>query len=167
VLRHAAWLVRYESGDDLAQGLWLRLLEREHGFRYEGREPMLKWAFAVARSFLADRRAYWGALKRRSAHVLRLTGAGGTASPGAAPEPAGTVTGPSTRASRREQLALAVRVLAVLPARDRKLVRWATEGVGADEQARRLELTPAALRKARERALERFREAYALAARRR
>jgi hypothetical protein len=58
-------------------------------------------------------------------------------------------------------------VLAVLPARDRKLVRWATEGVGADEQARRLELTPAALRKARERALERFREAYALAARRR
>ena len=95
---------------------------------------------------------------------MRLTWGGTPSSdPGAAPEPAGTVTGPSTFAMRREQLSLAVRVLEALLPRDRDLVRWSSEGVSLEEMARRLDIGYAAAQRAHLRALSRFRDAFALA----
>ena len=160
--RHAGWILRYETVEDLLQGLHLRMLERGGEFDYRGREAFLKWIYAVARTFLADRSDYWSALKRKSAGLLRLTSGGTPSDPRAIREPAGTRTGPSTFASRREQLAQAVRALAVLLPRDRDLVRWSSEDVPLEEQAGRLGITYNALKQARFRALERYRKAYAL-----
>ena len=161
--RHAGWILRFETAEDLLQGLHVRALERGKGFRYQGREPFLKWLYTVARTYLADRHAYWSALKRRSASLLRLTAGGTPRDPDSVREPAGKRTGPSTFADRREQLAIAVKALAVLPDRDRKLVRWSSEGVDLKEQAERLGLGYEACKRARQRALERFRKAFRLA----
>jgi RNA polymerase sigma factor (sigma-70 family) len=162
VTRHAGWLLRYEAQEDLLQGVHVRILESE--FRYEGRKPFLKWLYIVARTYLADRADYWSALKRQSAKLVRLTrGATPSSDPGAAPEPAGTVTGPSTFAVRREQLALAVRVLDALLPRDRDLVKWSSEGVPLEEMAGHLDISYAAAQRAHLRALGRFRDAYGLA----
>jgi len=166
VRRHAGWLLRYESADDLRQGLQLRALENEASFRHAGEKQTLKWLYTVARTYLADRADYWSALKRRPSRLLRLTfGATPSSDPGAAAEPAGARTGPSTFASRREELTLAVRVLGALLPRDRDLVKWSSEGVSIDEMAQRLDVSYAAAQRAQHRALERFRAAYTLAAR--
>lgn len=161
--RRAGWILRYETPEDLLQGLHVRALERGRDFEYRGKEPFLKWLYTVARTHLADRHAYWSALKRRSANLLRLTSGGTPRDPDSVREPAGERTGPSTFADRREQLAIAVKALAVLPDRDRKLVRWSSEGVDLPEQAERLGLSYEACKRARQRALERFRKAFRLA----
>ena len=160
--RHAGWLLRYESGEDLWQGLQVRLLEHGKTYEYRGREAELKWLYTVARSFLNDRRKYWSRLKRGSAGLLRLT-MGATPVPGAAAEPAADATGPSTFAERREDLALAVQALGALPPRDRDIVRWTSEGAETADLAARLGLTTEAARQARHRALERFRKLFRIA----
>lgn len=161
----AGWLLRFESADDLAQGAVLRVLERGGEFRYEGEDAFRGWLHTVTRSYLADRANYWSALKRRSAALLRLTAGGSSNGNGtpAAGTPRSTRTGPATTADRREQLTLAVQVLATLPPRDADLVRWATEGVDLREQAERLGISYEAARKASRRALSRFRDAYRFA----
>lgn len=160
--RHAGWLLRFETAEDLWQGLCVRALSSGTGFRYEGREPFLAWIHRVARTHLADRRSYWARLKRGSAHVLRITSGVGTSDPQAVLEPPGTLTGPATFASRREQLAFAIKALAVLSERDRTLVRLDGDGVDLRDQAENLGIGYDALRQARSRALERFRKAYRL-----
>jgi len=153
VQRHAGRLLRYETAEDLLQGIHLRALERGGTFRYRGREPFLQWLFTMARQYLADRHAHWSALRRRPARLVRLTeGAGGVPGGG---------TGPVTFADRRDQLARAVRTLALLSARDRSLVQWASDGVPLREQATRLGLGYAAAKSASRRALDRFRKLYA------
>jgi len=156
--RHAGWLLRLETAEDLLQGLHLRALERGAAARFDSRGAFLKWIHTVARTHLADRREYWSALKRDSARLVRLSTAG-------AGEAAGTGTGPFTFAARRELAAIAVRALAVLRPRDRRLVRWTAEGVSLEEQAERLGISYTAARQARTRAVNRFRKAFELARR--
>ncbi len=163
--RRAGRLLRYETEEDLAQGIRAQALERGRDFEFRTEKEFLSWLYSVARSYLADRHAYWTALKRRPARLLRLTWAGSDTSDAAAvPEPPGTRTGPSTFASRREQLALAVKALALLLPRDRDLVTWDAEGHSVAELAQRLAISHEAAERARRRALERFRKAYRLVA---
>jgi len=163
VERRAGPVLRFETAEDLVQGIHLRALEHESGFEYRGREPFLGWMHELARNYLARRRAHWTALKRRPAGLCRLTRAGG---PGGVAEPAGTGTGPSTFAERRELLTLAVQALDLLMERDRDLVRWASRGVTTDEIAERLQLSRTSAERARQRAVERFRKAFRLLRRR-
>ena len=156
--RHGGWVLKLESAEDLMQGLHVRVLERGGDARFVNRKAFLGWVYTVARSYIADRKTYWSALKRDSARLVRLTTAGGAARPGA-------ITGPSTFASRRELTQFAIRALAVLRPRDRRLVRWTAEDVPLEEQAQRLDLSYTAARAARQRAVERFRKAFELARR--
>lgn len=160
--RKANWLLRFESAEDLWQGLCVRALAASEQFHYEGREPFLAWIHKLARHHLADRRAYWSRLKRGSARVLRITSRGTSTDPLAVLEPPGTVTGPITFADRRERLAFAVKALAVLSPRDRQLVQMDADGMDLKEQADDLEISYEALRQARSRALARFQKAYRL-----
>jgi len=165
VTPRAGWLLRYESVEDLAQGVRVRALQRGGSFRYEGEAPFFAWLNRVAQSYLADRANYWSALKRKASSLLRLTEGGGEGVPGtaAAQPPISTVTGPETVAHRKELLTLAVQVLAALPERDAAMVRWTSEGRPLQDQARDLGISYEAAKKAGQRALERFREAYRFA----
>ncbi len=149
-------LLDHETEEDLLQGVRLRALESAGDFRYDGREAFFAWLHALARSYLADREKHWSALRRNPGALLRLTAA----------DPASTATGPSTRASRKEQLKLALEALATLFPKDRDLVRWSSEDVPLEEQATRLGVSYDAAKQARLRALERFRKAYELSTRR-
>ncbi len=153
-------LLRRESEEDLVQGITLRALERANSYRDEGAAAFRAWIAAVARSYLADRANYWKAVRRKPGALLRLT-SGGTGGV----DPAATATGPSTFAARREHLELAMRALAALPPRDRDLVRWTSEDVPLEEQAKRLKIGYDAAKQARLRALGRFRKAFELATR--
>lgn len=167
VARSAGRILRYESADDLVQGVHLRAIERASSFRYRGPGEFIGWLETVARSHLADRHQYWHALRRRPARLVRLGTAQG-ASHGAAggrDEPQATSTGPSTFTSRREQVAIALRALALLLPRDRDFVRWTCEDVPTVEQATRLGISLDAAARARQRAIERFRKAFELASR--
>ena len=165
VERRAGSLLRFETTEDLLQGIHLRALEHKAGFAFQGREPFLKWLHTVARNYIGARRAHWNALKRRPAGLFRLTRNAGS-DPGAVAEPPGTATGPSTFADRREQLTIAVKALAVLLPRDQQLVRWSSEGLDSGAMAERLGISRDAADRARLRALERFRKAHRLLARR-
>lgn len=161
--RNAAGLLRFESVEDLVQGMHVRALERGAAFEFRGEKEFLGWMHALARTYLVDRRAHWAALKRGSSRLLRLTAdAAGTADPRAVGEPAATGTGASTSASRREQLAIAVKALSVLLPRDRDLVQWHADGVPLAEQAQRLGISHEAASRASLRAKERFRAAFRL-----
>jgi DNA-directed RNA polymerase specialized sigma24 family protein len=158
----AGGLLRFETEEDLVQGIVLRALERGASFEWRGEPSFLAWLRKTGESFLADRRSHWGALKRRSGRVYRFAMGGDTQDPGVVGEPAATGTGPSTFASRRELLALTTRALDLLLPRDRDLVRWSAEDVSLEEQAARLGVGYEAAGKARQRALERFRKTFAL-----
>ena len=162
VERHAGPLLRFETAEDLLQGIHLRAIERGQGFQYRGEEAFLGWLYRVARSCLADRKEHWTAIKRKPSRLLRLTEAGGEDDAAAPPSPA---TSPPSFAERKEQLALAIQALAVLLPRDRNLVRWTSEGLTTHEQAERLGISSIAAERARQRALERFKKAYRLLAR--
>jgi RNA polymerase sigma factor (sigma-70 family) len=165
VTRHAGRILRHESAEDLVQAVHLRVLERRAAFEWRGEESFLAWLRAATRNHLVDRYAYWTALRRRPARLVRLLSAGdSTSGTSGAAEPPSTQTGPSTFASRREQIDVAVKALALLPDRDRDLVRWACEDVPSDEQARRLGISVEAAERARRRALERLRKTHAVIA---
>lgn len=161
-LQHqGGWLLRFEPADDLLQGLHVRALELEPTFEYRGREPFLAWVYQIARNHLAERRRYWGRLKRRPAALLRLT-SGGTTDGRVPVDLPDTATGPITFAERREQLTVAIRAIEVLLDRDQELVRWTSEGLSTAEMAARLDIGADAARRAKNRALERFRQAFDL-----
>ncbi len=162
--RHGSGLLRFESAEDLVQGVHARALEAD-GFRYEGERPFLSWLYTLARRHIADRHAHWSALKRGSGRVLRLTFSDAPRShTSAMPQPAAALAGPSTFAANREALVLAAKSLDALPDRDRDLVRWMSEGVPLDQQAERLTCSYAAVQRASLRAVERFRKAYSVLA---
>jgi RNA polymerase sigma factor (sigma-70 family) len=161
VERRAGSVLRFESAEDLVQGIHLNALRHGARFRYQGREPFLAWMHTVARHHIATRRAYWHALKRRPRGLLRLTRAPGTDPRGVA-EPAAGATGPSTFAGRAEHVARAARALDLLLERDRQLVQWASAGTADAEIAERLGLSRAAAERARQRALGRYRKTFRL-----
>ena len=160
--RAGGGLLAYESAEDLAQGVHLRALD-DGSFEYRSDEAFVAWLYTVAGRHVADRNDYWKALKRGSGRVLRLTmsGTGSWAGFG----PVATATGPSTFASRRELLVIVAKAMSALPERDRRLVRWASEGLSVGEQAERLELTYAAAQRAGLRAQDRLRKAVELVSR--
>ncbi len=167
VRRHAAPLLGFESEADLVQGVVCRALASADRFEDRTDAEFFGWIHTLARRHIADRADYWSAKKRGAARVLRLTWNGSSDDPHAAAAPSTGSRGPLTVAMRREMLQLALESLAVLPERDRKLVRWASEGVALDEQAGRLELSYDAVQRAAHRAMERFRRTFELAQRRR
>jgi DNA-directed RNA polymerase specialized sigma24 family protein len=162
VRARARGLLRFETEDDLVQGVVLRVLERGASFEWRGEPEFLAWLRRAGETFLADRRAHWGALKRRCGRVLRITGMGGTAGGSAVGEPSSGATGPSTFAARRELIALTARAMELLLPRDRDLVRWSAEDVPLEDQAARLGVAYEAVGKARQRALDRFKKTFAL-----
>ncbi len=70
---------------------------------------------------------------------------------------------PYTASSRREHLLQTARAFAALPARDRQLVRWMSEGLPLGDQAQQLGASTAATQRAGLRALSRFHKAFRLA----
>ena len=167
VRQQAGRLLRFESVDDLVQGVLVRALSRRHTYQHTDEDGFLGWMFTVARSHLADRHVHWSALKRKSGRLLRITAdPGGTRDPYAVAQPAGSAPGPATFAERREQLLLAVQALSTLLPRDRRLMGWFADGLPIQEQATRLEISYAAAQRAHLRALERFRKAFELLRRR-
>jgi len=156
-------LIRMESAEDLAQDVCARALRGAATFDLRDEPSFRAWLFEIARNHLEDRRDYWSALKRAGSDVLRL-GVGDVSDRSwtEVRDLAASVTGPSTFAARREQLALAARALALLLPRDRELVEALAKGLSASEHAERLGLTTAAVESARKRALERFRKTFKL-----
>lgn len=154
-------LLRLETREDLVQGIHLRALGMAGRFEYQGEAAFRGWIVEVAQRFLADRRDYWNALRRRSGPLLRWT-ASGVAGESTTGTPISTATGPSTFAMRREELTLVARALGLLGPRDRDLVQWQSEGLPLLEQSRRLAQSPESVRRAGQRALERFRKTWRL-----
>ncbi len=160
--RRAGRLLRYESSEDLVQGVHLRAIERGKGFEYRNREAFLKWLHTVANSYLVDRVAYWTALRRRPGLLLRLTAQASTPFPGAVAEPPTKNTGPITFAQRREQVDAAIRALDLLMPRDRRIVLLKREGMSIEEIGKRVDLNYNAAERAHARAVERYRKAFRL-----
>ncbi|HEX9795318.1 MAG TPA: sigma-70 family RNA polymerase sigma factor [Planctomycetota bacterium] len=158
----ARGLLRFETEDDLVQGVLQRALLAEDRFEYRGEAEFEGWLVTLARRQVADRHDYWQALKRGSSGVLRLSVSGSRTGSRHGLAPASPGPGPSTFASRRELLVISTKALAVLPERDRKLVCWMSEEVPLEEQAARLDMSYAAAQRAGLRALERFRKAFQL-----
>lgn len=163
VNRAGSGLLAYESAQDVVQGIHQRALERAPDFVDHGDAAFAAFVARIAEAYIADRHAYWSALKRNRARLLRLTGSHAAShDPRAAPTPAASTIGPGTRAELREQMALAVAVLGTLPPRDRKLVLWMTQDVPLAEQAARLGVSHAAAQRAGLRAVERFQKTFRL-----
>lgn len=161
VRKEGRGLLGFEEADDLVQGVTVRALASSESFTWQGEDAFVGWLVTLTRRHLADRHDHWRALKRGAGRVVRLTRTGGSSQQGArAPAHAGP--GPRTFASQREALILASRALAALSDRDRRLVRWSSEGTDLAIQAERLGLSSDATRKASTRALERFRKTFQL-----
>ena len=154
--RHGAYLRRYEASEDLAQGVHLHAVRHQERFEFQGEPQFVSWLLRLAGQHLADRIAHWKALKRDAGPMARISFSG------TGVEPAGSLTGPITFASRKEQLHLATLAMNGLPPRDRELVRLMTDGAGIDTIAERLAVSSAAAQRARLRAMDRFRKIYAI-----
>lgn len=165
VRREAAGLLRFETPEDLVQGICTRALAGRGNFEYRSEAECIGWLRTVARRHIADRHDYWSALRRGSGRVLRLTWGSSGGSTEASPLPPGSMTGPGTFAERRESLVIAAQALAALPDRDRDLVKWMSEGVPLREQAERLGIAYLAAQRAGLRAVERFRKTFELISR--
>ncbi|MBK6939584.1 MAG: sigma-70 family RNA polymerase sigma factor [Planctomycetes bacterium] len=163
VAAEAKSLLRFESEDDLVQGVHAHALRVAERLEWRGEREFLHWLFTLARQHLTDRRRHWFALRRDGGSVLRLT-----ASPRSADDrdrvahPRAANTGPATFAQKREQLALAAKALAVLSERDRRLVQSFSEDAPIADLAREWNASEEAVKKARQRAVDRFRATYAL-----
>jgi RNA polymerase sigma factor (sigma-70 family) len=158
-------LLRYESEEDLVQGIHLHALRVAEHFQDQGEKAFRGWILRVARQYIAHRHRYWSALRRNPGEVRRLStfASKGTA---LARHPVSPATGPVTSAARREEFALAVKAIAVLLPRDQRLVRWMCEGASVEEIASRLGLTVDAAARAKRRAVERLRAAFEALSRR-
>jgi RNA polymerase sigma factor (sigma-70 family) len=158
----AGGLVKHESAEDLAQGVHLRALNAAGHFQYQGEAAFVRWLRSVARQHISDRHAYWSATKCDAAGMLRIStgGGGSTASAKSGVDPRASATGPLTFAARREIVTVAMKAVDLLPERDRKIVRWVTEGKDIAEIAEALGVSYDAAERARLRAIERFRGAF-------
>ncbi len=168
-LRHGGRLLRFETAEDLAQGVQLAALRRAARFELRSEGELDAWLFTLARGHLADRLRHWSRLKRRSGALLRITAADvdATSDPRAVAEPARARTGPATFAARREQVVIAMKALSFLAPRDQRLVIAYRDGDAIADVAERLGLAYDAARIAQSRALGRFRKSFALLTRER
>ncbi|MFN0205160.1 MAG: RNA polymerase sigma factor [Planctomycetota bacterium] len=158
--RAATSLLRFEAAEDLAQGISIRALSVAETFVYRSDEEFFGWLIALAKQHFAKRRAYWTALRRGGGIALRLSASDSQASNASGIDPVISQTGPSTVASRREQLSLAMRALEVLYPRDREIIQWLAEDVSVEEISNRLGTHYEAAKKARQRAVDRFRRTF-------
>lgn len=153
-----ARLLRFETVEDLVQGVHIEALKAAGQFEYRSEPEYLAWIYRIARHHIYNRAAYWNALKRNSGGLIRLIDSeteGGF-------EPADTGTSPSSFAGRREQIVLIARALASMRERDQTLLRaWAC-GVSIEEAAAQLELSYDAAKRARLRAIERLKKLHRL-----
>ncbi len=160
VRRRGGRLLAKEGADDLAQSILARALERGRGCVFPNRAAFLEWLYRVAATHLADRHAYWAALRREPQRLRRIT-CDGSPDAGAVREPASDATGPGTRAGRAESARRAERALGLLLPRDRAFVEWTVADIPLEEQASRLGISYTAARQARSRALARLRSVFA------
>jgi len=161
--RRMGRLARFETAEDLAQGVALRAVDRGESFEWRGRREAYAWLLRVARGYLVDRHAYWLALRRNPGALLRITSGVETGASARAAEPPADATGPATFAERRERLDAAYAALAALLPRDQELVRLTIEGATIREMADALELSYDAVERARLRALDRLRKVHRIA----
>lgn len=161
--RAGGTLLRLESADDLVQGFCAHVIERGLDRSLADDRARRAWLLRVADNYLKDRRDHWSALKRGGCEALRLSladhDASGLREIG---ELAASVTGPSTFAMRREQVAIAALALDMLLPRDRELIEGLCAGRTLEEEARTLGLSRDSAGRARERAVERFRRVFRL-----
>jgi RNA polymerase sigma factor (sigma-70 family) len=163
VERHGSGLLRYETAEDLVQGVHLRAIEIADRFEYRGDKEFFAWIAKIARHHIANRHEYWSAMRRNAGKLLRITlDRSQTRSGTRGVEPAGAGRGPSTVAARREEAALAMKALSVLFPRDRELLEGFGAGLSVEETAERLGLSYEAAKRARQRAIERFRKTFEL-----
>lgn len=160
--RHGSGLLRFESAEDLAQGVSLKALRGEKHFTYQGEEPFIGWICTLARQHIADRNAYWKALKRNAGPMLRVTYGPAATDAGAGVAPADIARGPRTFAGVREQVEMAARALATLPPRDAQIVELIQAGEDVQTIADTIGVSYAAAQRARLRAIERFKKAFEL-----
>ncbi|HVR72972.1 MAG TPA: sigma-70 family RNA polymerase sigma factor [Planctomycetota bacterium] len=166
VERRASGLLRFESAEDLVQGIHLRALRVADRLEYRGEKAFYGWLLKVAQQHIADRHEYWSARKRDGGRMLRITACGTfSSSKTGAVSPAAQGTGASTLASRKEELAIAARAVALLLPRDQELVRYFSEGLSVAETAGRIGISGDAAERARLRALDRFRKTFELLSR--
>ncbi len=152
IRKHAGLrLLRYESVDDLAQGVVCKALQLGERFTYEGDQAFVAWLQCVTRNFIGNRVDYWRAARRDTTRVVRLLEAESQEL-----DPTSSITSPSSRAARKEQLIRVTRAMAGLPERDRALVLMAARGLTTSEIGRQLGLQPDSAKKARQRALKRL-----------
>ncbi|MBK7403500.1 MAG: hypothetical protein IPJ41_02415 [Phycisphaerales bacterium] len=155
-------LLRFESEEDLAAGAMQEAIRSLDRLQWQGEPAFRGWLAQIARRHLSGRREYWFACKRHPGALLRLSVSGLGGERLERRELADSAAGPRTFAFRREQLLLAVRALAMLLPRDKDLITWTTEDVPLTVQAERLGITPQAAERARSRAIERLRKAFAV-----
>lgn len=161
----AKGLTRYETEEDLVQGIHIHALSVVEHFEYRSENEFIAWLFTVARQHMVNRQRYWNAARRDGGNLLRITAAGsGTRSTSSGIDPSAGMTGPGTLAGRREQLALATKVVALLGERDQSLINWMSQDVPLEEVAKRLDLSYEAAKRARLRAIDRFRTTFELLA---
>ncbi len=162
--RRGAGLFRYETEEDLAQGVHLRALKSGARFEFQGDEAFKGYLSRLVRAHVADRHDYWSAARRNGGALMRVTLLGADSTMGHGVEPAFSGNGPATFAQRRDLLALAAQAVDVLLPRDQRLVSMITEGLSVPEMAERLSLTEDTARRTKLRAVERFRQAFELIA---
>ncbi len=159
--KEAAGLLRYESEEDLAQGVHMRALKAREHFEYMGEAAFLGWLWQVARQQISDRHAYWSALKRDAGKLMRVSaGPGDSAATASGFEPPASMTGPLTFADRRDRMRTAMQALDTLRPRDRQLIELSIEGVSLAATGERLGMGYDAVQQARGRAFDRFRRAF-------
>lgn len=154
-------LLRMESAEDLAHGACAQALASTSAFDWRGETAFRGWLSELARNHVQARRRHWHTLKRGSGQLLRIAAEDESLAP--LRDVAASVTGPSTFATRREQLELAAKALSLLPERDRAWITALVEGVSIAEEAQQRGLSYDAASQARLRALQRFRKVFELA----
>lgn len=166
VQTRASGLLRLESAEDLVQGIHLRAIEVQDRFAYRGEREFIGWLTAITLQHIADRHRYWRALRRNAGKILHISDAASGSHTTSAVNPRASGSGPATRAGRRDDVAVAMEIFPKLFPRDRVLLEAVAEGLSIRQIARRLGIEEEAARKARLRALERFRLAVRAVARR-
>lgn len=152
-------ILRYESIEDLLQGVYVEALKSADSFEDRGEPELLAWLYRVAQHHIYHRAAHWSAAKREGDGVLRLIAETGGLDPPA------SGTSPSSFAGRREQLVLVTRALAALPEKDREILRLSFDGASIEDLAVRTGTNYEAAKRARLRALDRLRKTCRLMAR--
>jgi RNA polymerase sigma factor (sigma-70 family) len=160
--RRGAGLLRYESEEDLAQGVHLRALRSAEGFAYRGEAAFQGWLAQLVRAHVADRHEYWTAARRNGGALVRITQLGSATTMGVGIEPSSPRSGPATFAQRRDLLALAAQAVDVLLPRDQRIVAMIHDGRTTEEVAEALGLTVETAQRTKTRAIERFRRAFEL-----